>query len=80
MGDWTGQEFSQGSRRRSPNDASQRTTHMGARDRDHRSPHGNVLAAIAFLHGIACKELTVTELDTRQPGFDVTMAVRAIKN
>ena len=42
--------------------------------------HMSSVAAIAFLHGIACKELTVTQLDTRQPGFDVTMAVGAIKN
>ena len=41
--------------------------------------HGNVLAAIAFLHGIACEELTIAELDARQPAFDVTIAVRAIR-
>ncbi len=41
--------------------------------------HGNVLTAIAFLHGIASEELTAAELDARQPAFDVTIAVRAEK-
>jgi peptidoglycan/xylan/chitin deacetylase (PgdA/CDA1 family)/SAM-dependent methyltransferase len=40
---------------------------------------GNVLAAISFLHGIAVEELTPEELDYREPGYDVTISVRAIK-
>jgi SAM-dependent methyltransferase len=40
---------------------------------------GNVLAAISFLHGLAVKELTPEELNYREPGYDVTISVRAIK-
>lgn len=41
--------------------------------------HGNVLAAVAFLHGLAAEELRPEELDFRTPAFDVTIAVRAVK-
>ena len=41
--------------------------------------HGNVLAAIAFLQGIAAEELRPDELDFRTPTFDVTITVRATK-
>lgn len=41
--------------------------------------HGNVLAAVAFLHGLAAEELRPEELDFRSPAFDVTIAVRAVK-
>jgi SAM-dependent methyltransferase len=41
--------------------------------------YGNILAAIAFLHGVAAEELKPDELDFRQPAFDVTIAVRASK-
>ncbi len=40
---------------------------------------GNVLAAMSFLHGLAVEELTPEELDYREPGYDVTIAVRAVK-
>jgi glycosyltransferase involved in cell wall biosynthesis/peptidoglycan/xylan/chitin deacetylase (PgdA/CDA1 family)/SAM-dependent methyltransferase len=40
---------------------------------------GNVLAAISFLHGIAKEELTVEELNYRDPGYDITIAIRAQK-
>lgn len=40
---------------------------------------GNVLAAISFLQGLAIEELTAEELDYRDPGYDVTIAVRAQK-
>jgi peptidoglycan/xylan/chitin deacetylase (PgdA/CDA1 family) len=40
---------------------------------------GNVLAAISFLHGLAVDELPREELDYRDPGYDVTIAVRAGK-
>jgi glycosyltransferase involved in cell wall biosynthesis/peptidoglycan/xylan/chitin deacetylase (PgdA/CDA1 family)/SAM-dependent methyltransferase len=40
---------------------------------------GNVLAAVSFLHGLALEELTSAELDHRDPGYDVTLAVRAVK-
>ena len=41
--------------------------------------HGNVLAAISFLHGLSAAELTVSELEARVPGYEVTIAVRAVK-
>jgi SAM-dependent methyltransferase len=40
---------------------------------------GNVLAAIAFLHGIAVEELTFPELDYRDPNYELNIAVGAIK-
>jgi hypothetical protein len=40
---------------------------------------GNVLAAIAFLAGIAREELTENELDVRDPRFTTLIAVRAVK-
>jgi hypothetical protein len=41
--------------------------------------HGNVLAATAFLQGIAVEELRKEELDHDDPDYQVTIAVRAIK-
>ena len=41
--------------------------------------HGNVLAAVAFLHGMAAEELSREELDAHDPDFEVTVAVRAAK-
>ncbi len=41
--------------------------------------HGNVLAATAFLHGLAKEELSDAELDYHDPGYTVTIAVRATK-
>jgi SAM-dependent methyltransferase len=41
--------------------------------------YGNVLAALAFLHGLAAEELTASELDYLDPQFQVTIAVRAVK-
>jgi SAM-dependent methyltransferase len=43
------------------------------------SAHGNVLAAAAFLYGLADRELTRRELDQRDPAYDVVVAVRAKK-
>lgn len=40
---------------------------------------GNVFAAIAFLHGLAVEELTREELDRHESGYDLTIAVRAVK-
>ena len=40
---------------------------------------GNVFAAISFLHGVAVEELTKEELDYRDPGYDVSITVRAVK-
>jgi hypothetical protein len=41
--------------------------------------YGNVLAAIAFLHGLAAGELTEHELLHRDPNFETLVTVRASK-
>lgn len=41
--------------------------------------HGNVLAAISFLHGLAVEELRREELDHRDRDYEVLIAVRAVK-
>lgn len=38
--------------------------------------YGNVLAATAFLYGLAAEELTDVELQTQDPWFPVTIAIR----
>jgi len=41
--------------------------------------HGNVLAATAFLFGLAAEELTIDELDHHDRDYPVTVAVRAVR-
>lgn len=41
--------------------------------------HGNVLAATAFLYGLAERELRDVELDANDPDYPVTITVRAVK-
>jgi SAM-dependent methyltransferase len=41
--------------------------------------HGNVLAAVAFLHGLAVEELKSEELDYRDPNFEVSVLLKAVK-
>ena len=41
--------------------------------------HGNVLSAIAFLHGIADRELDPDELEFHDPDYEVLIGVRARK-
>ncbi len=41
--------------------------------------HGNVLTAIAALHGLAAQELERHELDYRDPDYEVLIAIRAVK-
>ncbi len=41
--------------------------------------HGNVLAAIAFLHGMAGHELTRAELEHRDRDFELLITARAVK-
>jgi SAM-dependent methyltransferase len=41
--------------------------------------YGNVLAAVAFLHGLVVAEFTREELDYVDPDYEVTIAVRARK-
>ncbi len=41
--------------------------------------YGNVLAATAFLHGLAAEELLQEELNVRDPNYELTLLVRAVK-
>jgi SAM-dependent methyltransferase len=41
---------------------------------------GNVLAATAFLQGIAAEELSGDELDYRDPDFETLIGIRAMRN
>jgi SAM-dependent methyltransferase len=41
--------------------------------------HGNVLAVVAFLHGLVVEEFTKEELDQDDPDYEVTVTVRARK-
>jgi len=41
--------------------------------------HGNVLAAISFLHGLVIDELKPDELDAFDPHYEVVITVRAVK-
>lgn len=42
--------------------------------------YGNVLAAVAFLHGIATEELTPAELDATDADYELIVVVRASKS
>lgn len=42
--------------------------------------YGNVLAAVSILHGLAAHELSKSELDFRDPDFEVLIGVRAVKS
>jgi len=42
-------------------------------------PHGNVLAAVAFLHGLALEEMKTGDLDVLDPLYPVITGVRAVK-
>jgi SAM-dependent methyltransferase len=41
--------------------------------------HGNVLAAMAILQGLAAEELSPRELDVHDPDYEVILTVRAVK-
>ena len=41
--------------------------------------YGNVLAAVAFLHGLAATELRQEELNYCDPDYDILIAVRVVK-
>jgi SAM-dependent methyltransferase len=45
----------------------------------HVQAHGNVLAAIALLHGLACQELRPSELNYFDPDYEVLITVSARK-
>lgn len=42
-------------------------------------PYGNVLTAVAFLHGLVQAELTQEELAFNDPDFELVIGVRAVK-
>ena len=44
------------------------------------SAYGNVLTAIAFLHGLAAEELHAGELDFVDPDYELVITVRAVKD
>jgi len=48
-------------------------------DRVAVAAHGNVLAATAFLHGLADHELTAEELAARDCDYELIITVRAVK-
>jgi SAM-dependent methyltransferase len=62
---------------------SQSLTRMAAelfgRENVQVTAYGNVLAAIAFLHGLATEELTQEELDSLDPDYEVIISLRAVK-
>lgn len=41
--------------------------------------YGNVLVAVAYLHGLAVEELTTKELDYHDPNYEIVITVRAQK-
>lgn len=41
--------------------------------------HGNVLAAVAFLHGLAVEEMRTEELDYQDPDYEVSILLKAVK-
>lgn len=41
--------------------------------------HGNVLSAVALLHGLASEELDQEALDNLDPDYEVLIAIRAVK-
>jgi SAM-dependent methyltransferase len=40
---------------------------------------GNVLTAVAMLHGLVSNEFSASELDHHDPDYEVTIAIRAVK-
>jgi len=43
------------------------------------SAHGNVLAALCFLHGLCAEDLTAEELDFHDPDYPIVVTARAQK-
>ena len=41
--------------------------------------HGNVLAAVAFLEGLAVRELRKEELDHHDPDYELLITLRVVK-
>ena len=45
----------------------------------HVKSHGNVLAAVAYLHGLTAHELSRAELDVHDPLYQLVITARAMK-
>jgi len=43
------------------------------------SVHGNVFAAVAFLHGLAVEDVSKSKLDYSDPDYEVVITVKAVK-
>jgi SAM-dependent methyltransferase len=43
------------------------------------STHGNVLAAVCFLHGLAAEDLSPADLEFHDPDYQVVITARAVK-
>ena len=41
--------------------------------------HGNVLAAVGLLHGLAVEDLNIKDLEVHDPDYEVIITVRAVK-
>jgi SAM-dependent methyltransferase len=41
--------------------------------------HGNILAAVCFLHGLAAEDLSPADLDFHDPDYQVVITARAVK-
>jgi SAM-dependent methyltransferase len=50
------------------------------RDNTHIRGFGNVLTAVAALHGLTAQELTSTELENHDPAYEVSIFVRAVNS
>ncbi|MFO7964790.1 MAG: methyltransferase domain-containing protein [Desulfobacterales bacterium] len=48
-------------------------------DRVEVRAHGNVLAAVGFLHGLATRELKKEELDFEDPDYELLITLRAVR-
>jgi SAM-dependent methyltransferase len=54
-------------------------TDVFPRDHVQIEAHGNVLAATAFLHGLAAEELSNAELEYEDPDYQLLITIRAVK-
>lgn len=43
------------------------------------SAHGNVKAAVAFLHGLACEDLRASDLEVFDPDYELLLTARAVR-